>query len=77
MVGLPDIPCVGKIVDKISDAIVDPLFRGFSYMFSYKDYVNNLNSEIEKFTNQKGRVSRKDITEKDNGKILDADVLKW
>ncbi|KAL1824639.1 hypothetical protein ACET3Z_011417 [Daucus carota] len=77
MVGLSDIPCLGKIVDRVSDAMVDPLFRGFDYMFCYKDSVNFLDSEIRKLGNHEGRVSRRTDAEKNNGKTIDMDVSKW
>ncbi|XP_074377101.1 disease resistance protein At4g27190-like [Apium graveolens] len=61
MVGLFDIPCLGKVVDRLSDGMVDLLFRGFNYMFCYKDHVNVLNSEIEKVKIEEVRVSRKAV----------------
>ncbi|XP_063942188.1 probable disease resistance protein At4g27220 [Daucus carota subsp. sativus] len=77
MVGLSDIPCVGKNVDRISDAAVDALFRGFSYMFSYKNHVQVLETEIQKLDAEMDRMSRKVREEKDNGKMIVDGVSTW
>ncbi|KAL8124308.1 hypothetical protein AgCh_012094 [Apium graveolens] len=77
MVDISDIPQVGKIVDRISDATVDPIFRRFCNLFCYKDLVNVLIYEIEKVYIQKGRVSRKVIAERADGKTIEDHVLKW
>ncbi|WOG94555.1 hypothetical protein DCAR_0313851 [Daucus carota subsp. sativus] len=77
MVGVSDIPCVGKVVDRISDATVNALFRGLRYMFCYKALVDELNSEISKVNIEEVRVSRKAAAERDNGKIIYDHVLEW
>ncbi|KAL1830758.1 hypothetical protein ACET3Z_000409 [Daucus carota] len=77
MVGLADIPIVGKVVDRISDAAVDAIFRGFRYMFCYKDLVKTLNSQVEKANTEEKRVSTKVAAEKANGKIIEKNVLDW
>lgn len=77
MVDLSDIPCVGKFVDRISDATVDPMFRGFRYLFCSNDLANVLNSEIKKVHIQKGRLSRKAVAERADGKTFEDHVLKW
>lgn len=70
MVGLFDIPCIGNIVERISDATVDPLFRGFRYMFSYKDHVKVLDSELQKLDTENNKMTREVGEERDNGKII-------
>ncbi|KAL1825678.1 hypothetical protein ACET3Z_012456 [Daucus carota] len=77
MVGVSDIPCVGKVVDRISDATVNALFRGLRYMFCYKALVDDLNSEIKKVNIEEVRVSRKAAAERGNGKIIYDEVLEW
>ncbi|KAL1834474.1 hypothetical protein ACET3Z_004125 [Daucus carota] len=77
MVGLSDIPFVGKALDRVSDVAVDAVFRGFRYMFCYKDGINDLNTEIEKLGIQMDNMSRKATAEKANGKKIDHRVLKW
>lgn len=77
MVGLSDIPCVGKTLYRISDATVESLFCGFHYMFCYKELVNVLNSEIEKVNIQEDMMSRKVVAERANGKTIKDHVLKW
>ncbi|KAK1368049.1 NB-ARC domain-containing protein [Heracleum sosnowskyi] len=77
MVGLSDIPFVGKALDRISDVAVDAVFRGFRYMFCYKDGINVLNLEIERLKIQEDSMSRKVIAERGNGKNIDLRVLKW
>lgn len=77
MVGLSDIPVVGKALDRISDVAVDTVFRGFRYVFCYKDLVYVLNCEIEKLNIQEDSMSRKAVAERANGKIIDHRVLKW
>lgn len=77
MVSLSDIPCVGKVVDRMSDATVDAFFRGLRYLFCYKELVNVLNSEIENVNIQEDRVSQKSAEERANGKIIEDHVLKW
>lgn len=77
MVGLSDIPIVGKVVDRISDATVEAMFRGLKYVFFYKALVNDLDSEIGKLNSEMERVSRKVEEERDNGKIIYDDVLTW
>ncbi|XP_074380648.1 disease resistance protein At4g27190-like [Apium graveolens] len=64
-------------MDRISDATVDVLFRGFRYMFCYKDLANVLDSEIGKLDIEDDRVSRKVVSEKANGKTIEDHVLKW
>ncbi|KAL1823925.1 hypothetical protein ACET3Z_010703 [Daucus carota] len=71
MVGLADIPIVGKFVEKVSECTVDAVFRGLHYMFSYQTLVNNLNSEIEKLNIEKEKMSRKVREEKANGKTIE------
>ncbi|XP_017232031.1 probable disease resistance protein At4g27220 isoform X2 [Daucus carota subsp. sativus] len=65
------------IVDRISDAAVDALFRGFSYVFSYKNHVKALETEIQKLDTEMQRMSRRVGEEKDNGKIINAGVSTW
>ncbi|KAL1830765.1 hypothetical protein ACET3Z_000416 [Daucus carota] len=77
MVGLSDIPFVGKLVDRISDAAVDTIFRGFRYMFCYKDLVKTLDSQVEKANTEEERVSTKVAAERANGKIIEDRVFKW
>lgn len=77
MVGLSDIPCLGKTLDRISDATVESLFCGLHYMFCYKEIVNVLNSEIEKVNIQEDRISRNVVAERANGKTIEDHVLKW
>ncbi|KAL1830762.1 hypothetical protein ACET3Z_000413 [Daucus carota] len=77
MVGLSDIPCVGKLVDRISDVAVDAIFRGFRYMFCYKDLVKTLDCQVEKASNEEDRVSTKVAAERANGKIIKDRVFKW
>ena len=77
MVGLSDIPCVGKLVDRISDAAVDAIFRGFRYMFRYKDLVKTLDSQVEKANTKEERVSTKVAAERANGKLIEPHVDKW
>ncbi|XP_017230293.2 disease resistance protein At4g27190-like [Daucus carota subsp. sativus] len=77
MVGLSDIPFVGKLVDRISDAAVDTIFRGFRYMFCYKDLVKTLDSQVEKANTEEERVSTKVAAERANGKIMEDRVFKW
>lgn len=45
MVGLADIPCFEKLVDKVPYIVVKALYRGLRYMFCYKSLVNELNLE--------------------------------
>ncbi|XP_063946788.1 disease resistance protein At4g27190 isoform X2 [Daucus carota subsp. sativus] len=77
MVGLADIPFVGKFVERISDNTVDAVFRGLRYLFCYKALVDELSSETEKLNIEKDKMSRKVNEEKDNGKIIEDYVLKW
>ncbi|XP_074381082.1 uncharacterized protein LOC141721849 [Apium graveolens] len=77
MVGVADIPCIGKFVDKLSDYTVEAVFRGLKYMFCYKSLVDQLNSETDKLNFQMDNMSRKVEKEKDNGKIIEEYVLKW
>lgn len=77
MVGLSDIPFLGKALDRISDVAVDALFHGFRYMCCYKDRVKVLNSEIEKINIQENIMSRKASVERANGKKIDDHVVKW
>lgn len=77
MVGLSDILCVGKVVDKISDATVDALFRGLKYMFCYKALLKELDSEMKNLKSKKDKMSSKAEEERNNGKIIDNDVLTW
>ncbi|XP_017243370.1 probable disease resistance protein At4g27220 [Daucus carota subsp. sativus] len=77
MVGLADIPIVGKLVDRISDAAVDTIFRGFRYMFFYKHLVKTLDSQVEKANTEEERVSRKVAAERANGKLIEPHVDKW
>ncbi|XP_074356442.1 uncharacterized protein LOC141696159 [Apium graveolens] len=77
MVSLSDIPCVGKVVDRISDATVDAFFRGLRYLFCYKELIDVLNSEIENVNIQEYRVSQKCAEERANGKIIEDHVFKW
>ncbi|KAL1827378.1 hypothetical protein ACET3Z_005790 [Daucus carota] len=77
MVGVADIPCVGKIVDRISDATVGALFRGLNYMFCYKSLIEVLNSEIENIDIEEARVSRNVVAEKASGKTIEDHVFKW
>ncbi|KAL1830760.1 hypothetical protein ACET3Z_000411 [Daucus carota] len=75
MVGLADIPCVGKVVDRISDAAVDALFRGFRYMFCYKDLVKTLDSQVENANTEEERVSRKVTAERANEAVKKTERL--
>ncbi|KAL8128046.1 hypothetical protein AgCh_014839 [Apium graveolens] len=77
MVGVADIPCIGKVVDKVSDYTVEAVFRGLKYMFCYKSLVDQLNSETDKLNIQMDNMSREVEKEKDNGKIIKTHVLKW
>ncbi|XP_017238231.1 probable disease resistance protein At4g27220 [Daucus carota subsp. sativus] len=77
MVGLADIPIVGKFVEKVSEYTVDAVFRGLHDMFCYQTLVNNLNSEIEKLNIEKEKMSRKVREEKANGKAIEHYVVKW
>ncbi|KAL1830771.1 hypothetical protein ACET3Z_000422 [Daucus carota] len=77
MVGLADIPIVGKLVDRISDAAVETIFRGFRYMFFYKNLVKTLDSQVEKANTEEERVSRKVAAERANGKLIDTHVDDW
>ncbi|KAL1822230.1 hypothetical protein ACET3Z_009008 [Daucus carota] len=77
MVGLADIPIVGKFVEKVSEYTVDAVFRGLHYMFCYQTLVNDLNSEIEKLNIEEEKMSRKVMEEKANGKIIEDYVVKW
>ncbi|KAK1392302.1 NB-ARC domain-containing protein [Heracleum sosnowskyi] len=77
MVGLADIPIVGKLVERISDKAVDAVFRGFRYVFRYRSLVNQLNTETEKLDTEKEKMSRKVMEEEANGKIIELHVLKW
>ncbi|KAL1825327.1 hypothetical protein DCAR_0313475 [Daucus carota subsp. sativus] len=77
MVGLADIPCLGKIVERVSDATVDSLFRGCGYMFCYKDLVKVLDKEIQKLNIQEERVSAKTVEKRADGKIIKGHVLEW
>ncbi|XP_074380528.1 disease resistance protein At4g27190-like isoform X2 [Apium graveolens] len=77
MVGVADVPCIGKFVDKVSDYTVEAVFRGLKYMFCYKSLVDQLNSETDKLNIQMDNMSREVEKEKDNGKIIKTHVLKW
>lgn len=77
MVGLSDIPCVGKVVDRISDATFEAVFRRLRYIFCYKDLLNVLNSKIVNLKIEEVRVSRKADEERANGKRLEDHVSKW
>ncbi|KAL1830768.1 hypothetical protein ACET3Z_000419 [Daucus carota] len=77
MVGLADIPIVGKLVDRISDAAVETIFRGFRYMFFYKNLVKTLDSQVEKANTEEERVSRKVAAERANGKLIEPHVDRW
>uniref|UniRef100_A0A165ZK31 Uncharacterized protein n=1 Tax=Daucus carota subsp. sativus TaxID=79200 RepID=A0A165ZK31_DAUCS len=77
MVGLADIPIVGKFVEKVSEYTVDAVFRGLHYMFCYQTLVNDLKSEIEKLNIEKEKISRKVMEEKANGKTIEDYVVKW
>uniref|UniRef100_A0A175YG88 NB-ARC domain-containing protein n=1 Tax=Daucus carota subsp. sativus TaxID=79200 RepID=A0A175YG88_DAUCS len=77
MVGLSDIPSVGKLVDRISNAAVDAIFRGFRYMFCYKDLVKTLDSQVEKANTEEERVSTKVAAERANGELIKPHVDKW
>ena len=77
MVGLADIPIVGKFVEKVSEYTIDAVFRGLHYMFCYQTLVNNLNFENEKLSIEKEKMSRKDMEEKANGKTIEDYVSKW
>ncbi|KAL8115926.1 disease resistance protein UNI-like [Apium graveolens] len=77
MVGLSDIPCLGKVVDRLSDAIYEAGFRQLRYMFCYKDLLKDLDSKIVTLKIEEVRVSRKADEERANGKRLEDHVLKW
>ncbi|KAL8127653.1 hypothetical protein AgCh_014526 [Apium graveolens] len=77
MVGVADVPCIGKFVDKVSDYTVEAVFRGLKYIFFYKSLVDQLNSETDKLNIQMDNMSREVEKEKDNGKIIKTHVLKW
>lgn len=77
MVGLSDIPCVGEVVDRVSKAIVDALFRECSYLFRYKKAVDILNSKIENVNIEVDRVFSDVAAEVASGKIIKEHVLKW
>ncbi|KAL1830763.1 hypothetical protein ACET3Z_000414 [Daucus carota] len=77
MPGIGDIPIVGKLVDGISDVAVAAIFRGFRYMFSYKNFVETLESQVEKAKIEEERVSTKVAEEKANGKLIKPHVDKW
>ncbi|XP_074381083.1 uncharacterized protein LOC141721850 [Apium graveolens] len=77
MVGVADIPCIGKFVDKVSDYTVEAVFRGLKYIFCYKSLVDQLNSETDKLNIQMADMSREVKKEKNNGKIIKTHVLKW
>lgn len=68
---------VSNIVERISDAAVDGVFRGLRYMFLYKSYVNDLSSEIEKVDIELHEVSARAEVERNNGKIIKDHVLRW
>ena len=77
MVGLSDVPCVGKALDRVSEATVEAMFHGLRYMFCYKELVNVLNSDIEKVNIQEERVSRKAAAARADGKTVEDYVMKW
>ncbi|KAL1830754.1 hypothetical protein ACET3Z_000405 [Daucus carota] len=77
MVGLADIPCVGKLVDILSEVAVKATFRGFRYMFCYKDLVKTLESQVKEANTEEERVSREVAAERANGKIIEKTVLDW
>ncbi|KAL1830752.1 hypothetical protein ACET3Z_000403 [Daucus carota] len=64
-------------VCRISDAAVDAFFRGFRYMFCYKDLVKTLDSQVEKAYTEEERVSAKVAAERANGKLIKPHVDKW
>ncbi|WOH07365.1 hypothetical protein DCAR_0726795 [Daucus carota subsp. sativus] len=77
MVGLGDIPCVGKFVERLSEYTVDAVFHSLKYMLCYKSLVNDLNSEIEKLNIEKDKMCRKVKEEEKNGKVIQDYVSKW
>ncbi|XP_074380533.1 putative disease resistance protein At5g43730 [Apium graveolens] len=77
MVGLADTLCVGKFVDRVSEATVDAMFHGLKYMFCYKSFVNKLDSEIVKLNIEKDKMSRKAQKENNIGKIVNDYILTW
>ncbi|KAL1830766.1 hypothetical protein ACET3Z_000417 [Daucus carota] len=77
MPGIGDIPIVGKLMDGISDVAVNAIFRGFRYMFCYKDFVETLESQVDKAKIEEERVSTKVAKEKANGKLIKPHVDKW
>ncbi|KAL1824724.1 hypothetical protein ACET3Z_011502 [Daucus carota] len=77
MVGLSDIPFVGKTIDRISDATVEAVFRKLKYMISYRALIGDLISEIEKVNTEEASVSAAADAARADGKIIYADLFKW
>lgn len=74
---LSAIPCVGIIVAKISNWIVDEIVKRFKYLFCHKGLLKELSSKREELKVEQNRMVVKAEEERCNGKLLEDDVLNW
>lgn len=66
-----------EVIKLIFAEAVNPVFRGYRYMFRYRGLINELKFEMERMYMHKVRMSDIALEERDKGKTINGDVLKW